>query len=97
MIGLIRARISQDIYKSSSIMISIVEKHSKILSQWEEDLPREMQLSELLMGSGDEFSQPHQIPLAILHIMFRGAQMIVQPRLLTAMAACGIKRQWSLD
>ena len=97
MIGLIMAGISQDIYKPSPMLFSIVENHSKILSQWKEDLPREMQLSELLMGSDNELSQPHQISLALLHIMFFGAQMLVQRHLLVAMATCGIKRQWSLD
>ena len=97
MIGLIMAGISQDIYKSSPIMFSIVEKHSRILSQWREDLPREMQLSELVKGSGNVFSEPHWISLVLLHVMFFGAQMLVQRGLLVAMAECGIKGRWTLD
>jgi hypothetical protein len=78
-------------------MFSTVEKHSKILYRLQEDLPPEMQPSEPEKESASIFSKPQRRSLILLHIIILGALMLVQRRLLVAMAECGIKRRWTLD
>ncbi len=56
-----------------------------------------MQLSELAKGSGNVSTEPDQTSLVLLHIMFFGAQILIQQRLLIAIAECGIKGRCTLD
>ncbi|OAP61896.1 hypothetical protein AYL99_04099 [Fonsecaea erecta] len=96
-VGLMMAGILQDVHKSSSAVFSIVEKHSRILGEWQEKLPDSMKLDALAKGSGNVFPEPQRRALILVHVLFLGAKMMLQRRLLVEMANCRMKRRWTLD
>ncbi|KIW99011.1 uncharacterized protein Z519_00674 [Cladophialophora bantiana CBS 173.52] len=96
-VGLMMAGILLDVYKSSSVVFAIVEKHSRILGDWQEQLPDSMRLDALVPGHGNGYSEPERRALIFVHITFLGAKMMLQKRLLVEMANCRMKRRWTLD
>ena len=97
-VGLIVASILQDVYKSTTIVFSIVKKHSKELDEWKGSLPFMMQLSSLTaQDSGHRYQEKHRRSLILVHVMQIGAQILLQRRLLVAMAECRINNRWTLD
>ena len=91
------ASIVQDVYKSSPIVFSIVDKHYAVLRSWEARLPPSMKLKELKKETGNIFIEPHRRSLILVHVMFFGAQMLLQRRLLVTMAQERMSRRWTLD
>ncbi|KAH0841477.1 hypothetical protein FOPE_06678 [Fonsecaea pedrosoi] len=97
-IGLMVAGIMQDVDKPTSAVFSVVEKHSRILGEWQEKLPDSMRLDALVPpGHGTGLPEPHRHSLILVHVMFLGAKMMLQRRLLVEMANCRMTRRWTLD
>ncbi|OQV10927.1 hypothetical protein CLAIMM_14847 [Cladophialophora immunda] len=96
-VGLMMAGILLDVHKSTSAVFSIVEKHSSILGEWQEKLPDSMKLEALVPGHGNGFPEPERRALILVHVMFLGAKMMLQRRLLVEMANCRMNRRWTLD
>lgn len=96
-VGLMMADIMEDVYKSKPTVFSMVHKHTKILQDWEARLPPEMKLVELKKTQGNVFIEPHRRSLVLVHVMYFGAQILLQRRLLVAMAQCRLNRKWELD
>ncbi|KIW21874.1 hypothetical protein, variant 1 [Cladophialophora immunda] len=96
-IGFIMAGISQDIYKSTPTTFAIVEKYSQLLSQWRGDLPHEIQPFGPVRGRDYVTSEQDSRSIILLHIVYFGAQMLVQRRLLAAIAQCKMEERWTLD
>lgn len=96
-VGLMMAGIVEDVYKSKPTVFSMVHKHTKILHEWEAHLPPQMKLAELKKTQGNVFIEPHRRSLVLVHVMYFGAQILLQRRLLVAMAQCRLNRKWTLD
>ncbi|EXJ93934.1 hypothetical protein A1O1_02327 [Capronia coronata CBS 617.96] len=99
-VGILLANILKDVYRSSSVVFSIVRKHSTILEDWRRSLPAPMQLSSILdpgFSGGAGLEERHRRSLMLVHIMGFGAQILLQRRLLVAMADCEMNKRWTLD
>lgn len=102
-IGIHLANILQDTYRSTPLVFSIVRKHSAILDGWRRSLPPAMQLSSILESSSSSYSSAygledkHRRSLVLVHVMGFGAQILLQRRLLVAMAECKMNNRWMLD
>ncbi|EXJ92151.1 hypothetical protein A1O3_00701 [Capronia epimyces CBS 606.96] len=99
-VGILMANILQDVYRSSSVVFSIMRKHSNHLDEWRRSLPAPMQLPSILDPSSPDdcgFEDKHRRSLVLVHIMGFGAQILLQRRLLVAAAECRMNKRWSLD
>jgi hypothetical protein len=98
-VGLMTASIVQDVYNLEyrSSVFAIVNKHYAILQQWEARLPPPMKLAELKKESGNFYAEAHRRSLILVHVIFFGAQILLQRRLLVAIAQERINRTWTLD
>ncbi|KAJ4535828.1 hypothetical protein HRR86_001966 [Exophiala dermatitidis] len=96
-VGILMANILRDVYRSSSAVFSIVKKHARILDDWRRSLPGYMQLSAILDSSSENLEEKHRRSLVLVHIMGYGAQILLQRRLLVAMAECKMNKRWTLD
>ncbi|OCT52784.1 hypothetical protein CLCR_09732 [Cladophialophora carrionii] len=97
-VGLMMAKIVQDVYNSRPMGIfSLARRHSQTLQAWKDSLPPTMKLAELKKEEGNVFIEPHRRSLILVHVMFFGAQMLLQRRLLVTMAQERMNRRWTLD
>lgn len=100
MVGIMMAGILQDVYKSSSVVFGIVEKHSRILRGWQQNLPPPMRLDALLAPAAPgsaTLEEPHRRSLILVHVLFLGSQVLLQRRLLVSIASCRMEKRWTLD
>jgi len=96
-VGLMMASILQDVYKSTTVVFSIVKKHSEELERWKSSLPLQMQLSSLAAHDQSRYQEKHRRSLILVHVMQIGAQILLQRRLLVAIAECRMNNRWTLD
>ncbi|OAL18219.1 hypothetical protein AYO22_10797 [Fonsecaea multimorphosa] len=97
-VGLMTAGILLDVHnKSTSAVFSVVEKHLRILGEWEEKLPDFMRLDALVHAHENQFREPQRPAFVLVHVMFLGAKMMLLRRLLVEMANCRMNRRWTLD
>ncbi|KAJ9616918.1 hypothetical protein H2200_000638 [Cladophialophora chaetospira] len=97
-VGLLMANILKDIYGSNRAGIfELVQRHMDNLQEWETSLPPEMKLVELKQEQGNVFNEPHRRSLILVHVMFLGARMLLQRKLLVTMAQERMNRRWTLD
>ena len=93
------AEIVRDVYnlKFNNSVFGIVKKHQRILAEWEAGLPPVMKLAELKKESGNFYAEAHRRSMILVHVMFFGAQILLQRRLLVTIAQERMHKRWTLD